>query len=333
MPILTPGDVHVNRELTAVMIAYFQTSRNAFIADQVFPNIPLRNQSDFYYKMGRRSFLQSNAKKRAPGTQTPGVEWTMTKDTVFCDTWGLHHDIDDQLRANADSFFQLDATGTELITQQMLLRREMEWFNAFFKTGVWASDLAGVGTGTPTANEFLSFNNSASSIIETFQKIRRAFHLRTGIRPNFAVFGPEAWDATVMHDEIIERVKYTQAIPGEISPALIGQAIEIPNIYVADAVQATSTAEELGADVVPTTQYLAGDSILVGFAPPRAERNIPSAGYTFSWTGYLGASAFGGRIKRFRMEAEATDRIEIEGSFAFKAVAPELGTFMTNVVA
>jgi len=333
MPILTPGDVHVNRELTQVMIAYMQTSRNQFIADQVFPNIPLSNQSDFFYKMGRKSFLQSNAEKRAPGTQTPGTEWNMTKDVVYCDTWGLHHDIDDQLRANADSFFQLDATGTELITQQMMLRREMEWFNAFFKTGVWNTDLTGIPSGTPAANQFVGFNNSASSPIETFQGIRRAFNLRTGLLPNFAVFGPTAWDAMELHPEIIDRVKYTQAIPGVISPQLVGQAIQIPNMYIASAVQATDTSEELVADVVPTTQYLADDSILVGFAPPRAARNIPSAGYTFSWNGYLGASAFGGRIKRFRMEAEATDRIEIEASFNFKAVAPELGTFLTNVVA
>lgn len=331
MPVIVPGDMHVNQPLTQLMIAYYQSSPNRFIADQVFPNIPVQHQTDFYYKMGRRSFLQTNARKRAPGTQTPGVEWNFTKDTFRCDTWGLHHDIEDQLRANADSNFTLDATGTELITQQMLLRRETEWMNAFFKTGVWASDLTGIASGTPTANQFLAFDNTASSPIETFQKVRRAFQLRTGLVPNVAVFGSTAYDTLEQHPEIIERVKYTQSVL-RIDRNLIGQAIQIPKILVSEAVQAVDGSEELEADVVPETEWLADDSILIAHASPRPSRNNPSAGYTFSWNGYLGASAFGGRIKRFRMEPIASDRIEIEASFDFKVVAPELGTFLTNVV-
>ncbi|MFE9742951.1 major capsid protein [Streptomyces sp. NPDC006477] len=334
MPNITPGDVHVNQPLTQLMVSYYQSSPNSWIADRVFPNIPVQQQTDFYYKMGRRSFLQSNARKRAPSTETPGTDWNFTKDTFRCDTWGLHHDIEDQLRANADSNFQLDATGTELITQQMLLRREMEWHSKFFKSGVWAADLTGIASGTPTGNQFLAWNNTASSPIETFQKLRREFHLRTGIRPNFAVFGTDAWDALLLHPEIIERVKYTQAIPGEISPQLIANALQIRNIYVSEAVEAVNTDEELVADPVPQTEYVADTaSVLVGFAPPRASVGIPSAGYTFSWNGYLGASAFGGRVKRFRMESIASDRIEIEASFDFKIVAPELGTYLQNAVA
>lgn len=334
MPLRTPGDMHVNRPLTNVMIAYYQTSPNHYIADRVFPNIPVQQQTDFYYKMGRRSFLQSNAQLRAPSTETPGADWNFTQDTFFCSTWGLHHDIEDQLRANADSNWQLDATGTQLITEQMLLRRELEWHSKFFTTGVWAADLEGIASGTPGADQFLAFDNTASSPIETFQKLRRAFRLRTGIQPNFAVFGADAWDTLLLHPEIIERVKYTREIIGEIPTGLIATALQLRNIYVSEAVEATNTSDEVTADPVPSTAYVADTgSILLGFAAPQASRNVPSAGYTFSWNGYLGASAFGGRVKRFRMEAIASDRIEIEASFDFKVVAPELGTFLTNVVA
>jgi hypothetical protein len=333
MPNITPGDVHVNQPLTQLMVAYYQSSPNQWIADKVFPNIPVQQQTDFYYKMGRRAFLQSNAQKRAPSTETPGTGWNFTKDTFMCETWGLHHDIEDQLRANADSNFTLDATGTNLITEQMLLRRELEWHANFFKTGVWSEDMTGVASGTPAAGEFLAFNNTASSPIETFQKLRRAFHKRTGIRPNFAVFGTDVWDALLLHPEIIERIKFTQGVVGELAPQLVAQALQIRNVYISEAVQAVDLDEELTADPVPNTDYVAdAASVLVGFAPPRPQVGIPSAGYTFSWNGYLGASAFGGRIKRFRMENIASDRIEIESSFDFKIVAPELGTFLENAI-
>lgn len=336
MPNLTPGDLHVNVPLSQIMIAYAQTVENQFIADQVFPNIPVNNQSDFYYKFGRRAFLQTNAKKRAPSTETPGVEWTVTKDTYFCDVWGLHHDIEDQLRANADSVFQLDQNGTNLITQQMLLRREKEFMNNFFRTGVWGVDLAGVpdgggsgSGGAPGTNQFLQFDDAASSPIKTFRELRLNFLLRNGQLPNMAVFGPTAWDALIDHPEIVERIKYTQA--GFLTPDLVASAIGIPQCKVANAVSATSTDEEILADPAPTTQFLASDGIMVCLSNPAATRDQPSAGYTFSWKGYLGASAFGGRIKKFRMEPIASDRIEIEAAYSMKAVAPELGVFLNNV--
>lgn len=328
MPNLTPGDLHVNVPLTQIMVAYQQQTA-AFVADQVFPNVPVQFQSDFYYIFGRKSFLQSQAQKRAPSTETPGVEWVMKKETFFCDTWGLHHDIEDQLRANADSNWQLDRTGTELITQQMLLRREKEWMNAFFKTGVWNTDLTGVAAA-PAANQFIQFDQAGSSPMTVFRNLILNFRLRTGVTPNVAVFGPTAWNALIDHAEIVDRVKYTQA--GFLTEDIVARAIGINRIIVAEAVEATDQEEELVAVQAPTTQFLANDSILVAYAAPNASRNIPSAGYTFSWNGYLGASAYGGRIKKFRMEPIASDRIEIEAAFSMKVVAPELGTFLTDVV-
>lgn len=330
MPFLTPGDMHVNRELTTVMIAYQQTEDN-FVADKVFPNIPVDKPTDFYNKMGRRSFLQTNMQKRAPRTETPGVDWNFTRDVFATEVWGLHHDVEDQMRSSADESWNLDKTGTELITQQALIRREKEWFNTFFKTGVWTRDNTGVAAG-PTGNQFLQFDQAASSPIKTFRALRRRFHKRTGKMPNFAVLGPDVWDTMIDHPEFIERIKYTQNSI-KLSEALVAAAIDIDNVYIAGAVEATSAVDELTADPVPTTNYIgAPNDMLVGYAAPRPSRETPSAGYTFSWKGYLGASAFGGRIKKFRMEALAADRIEIEMAYDYKAVATELAEFYDNAV-
>jgi hypothetical protein len=59
----------------------------------------------------------------------------------------------------------------------------------------------------------------------------------------------------------------------------------------------------------------------------------PSAGYTFSWTGLLGAGAEGNRIKSFRMEALSADRVEIDMCFDQKLVSADLGWFWTSIVA
>jgi hypothetical protein len=329
MPYMMPGDVHVNKPLGTVMVAYGQQTTE-FIADKVFPNIPVDKQTDFYYKMGRRSFLQTNMKKRAPRTETPGVDWNQTRDTFATEVWGLHHDIEDQFRASADENWNLDKSGTELITQQALLRREKEWISSFFGAGIWAANFTGVAAA-PNASQFLQFDQSGSSPITVFKKARRDFHRRTGVKPNTVVFGPEVWDTLIDHPEFIERIKYTQA--GFVTQQLVAKALQIDNVYVAEAVEATDDQDELTADVTPTTQYLAGKGFLLCYSNPRPSRDQPSAGYTFSWKGYLGASAFGGRIKKFRMEPIACDRIEIEMAYDFKAVAPELGAFYSAAIA
>jgi hypothetical protein len=59
----------------------------------------------------------------------------------------------------------------------------------------------------------------------------------------------------------------------------------------------------------------------------------PTAGYTFSWNGLLGASAMGGRIKKFRMENLSSDRVEIEMAFDQKLVSADLGYFWDTIVA
>lgn len=330
MPYMMPGDVHVNRELSTVSVAYKQ-SQDEFIADKIFPNIPVDKPTDFYNKMGRRSFMQTNMQKRAPRTETPGVDWNFTRDTFATETWGLHHDVEDQFRASADENWNLDRTGTELITQQALIRREKEWYNDFFQTGVWGLDRAGVASN-PSGSDYLMLDQAGSEPMKMFRAARRRFHRRTGLRPNFVLFGSDVWDVIIDHPSFIERIKYTQSTIN-LSQQLVANALQIDNVYVSEAVEATNAEDELDADPVPATEYMGtSNAFLLGYRAPRPNREAPSAGYTFSWRGYLGASAFGGRIKKFRMEAIACDRIEIEMAYDYKVVAPELGEFYTNAV-
>jgi hypothetical protein len=337
MPNLVPSDVHVQVPLTQVMIAYAQQTKD-FIADKVFPVVPVDHQADFYYRYGRRAYLQTNAALRAPGTETPGVEWTFTKNPFFAPVWGLHNDIEDQLRSNADANFQLDTAGTELITQQMLLRRDLQWISSYFASNIWGETLTGVTSTSPTTGNFTQFDVAGSTPIELFRAAKLRFKRRTGMMPNIAVFSANAYNALLDHPEIIERIKYTQA--GFVTEQLIAQAIGIDQVLVASAVQATNYDEEIIADTAPTTQWITGASsgadangVLLVYSAPKPSRAIPSAGYTFAWNGYLGASAWGGRIKKYRMEHIASDRIEIEAAYTCQLVAPELGTFMSGCVA
>jgi len=332
MPNITPGDLHVNRELSTVAIAYSQEQDANFVATKIFPILPVDFQTDYFYKFGRRAFLQTQSARRAPGTETPGVEWTFTRDTYYAEVFGLHIDVEDQARSNKDDTFTLDEAGTRLITEQTMLRRELEFLNTFFVSTAWSTGgevVTGVASA-PTGTQFIQFDQAGSSPMSTFRKAILRYRLRTGLKPNFVLMGPNVWDAIVDHSEIVARVQYTQ--PGFLNEDIIATAIGIDNIYVARGIQSTNTDEELVADMAPTTAFLAGKSMLMGYAAPNPSRTTPSAGYCFAWQGYAGANAWGGRVKKYRMENLASDRIEIEAAYAFKVTAPELGTWFATAV-
>ena len=67
MPNPTQSDLHVNVPLTNVSVAYMQ-DKAQFIADKVFPRVPVQKQSDLYWKYSKSDWRRTDAQKRAPGT-------------------------------------------------------------------------------------------------------------------------------------------------------------------------------------------------------------------------------------------------------------------------
>ena len=58
MPSPTQADVHINVPLTNVSVAYMQSS-SSFIADKVFPKVPVNKQSDLYWKYSKSDWRRS----------------------------------------------------------------------------------------------------------------------------------------------------------------------------------------------------------------------------------------------------------------------------------
>src|SRR5579885_1409156 len=73
MPQPTLGDVHVNRPLTNISVAYSQESAGVeFIADRAFPAIPVEMKSDLYYTYKRADFNRDEMQQRALATESAG---------------------------------------------------------------------------------------------------------------------------------------------------------------------------------------------------------------------------------------------------------------------
>jgi hypothetical protein len=300
----------------------------------VFPSIPVEKQSDRYYTYDRGYFNRDEMQVRAPGTESKGGEFTLDNTpTYYAPVYAFHHDIDDQRRANQDSVLNADREATELVSMKALIKREKLWVTNYLTSGVWTTSLAGVAAA-PGAGQFLQWNDPASKPIEDIRGGITSVLESTGFEPNTLVLTKRVYDKLIDHPEIIDRVKYNQGIgpaPGGIARVdntAIATLLGLQRVLVMKAIE--NTAAEGAANV---HSFIGGKSALLTYAAPNPGLMTPSGGYTFSWTGFLGAGAQGQRIKRFRMEWLSADRIEIEMAFQQKLVSADLGYFFGTAVA
>lgn len=331
MPSPSGADLHINAALTNVSIAYFQDSAD-FIGDQIFPALPVDKRSDVFWKYSKSDFRRTDAEKRAPGTESAGIDWTLTEDNYYADIYAVHKDIDDQTRANADSNFHLDSDATRLVTNHLLLQRDSLWASKFFATGLWGVEYTGVGA-TPSTGQFLQWDVAGSGPLENVTKWKTAFRLSTGKKISFMVVGANVWDTLQNHAEILDRIKFTQT--GIITEDLVARFFGIDKFVVCHASIATGPQinDAKAQDAAATYGFINNpDALLLGYAPKSPSLLTPSAGYTFNWKGYGAGNKQGLTIAQMRMQHLKSDRIEGEAAYVQKLVSADCGVFVNSVV-
>ena len=324
----TAGDVHVNAPLTQISIAYIQAANN-FIADKFFPNIPVSKQSDRYYIYSRADFNRDEMQERAPGTESAGGGYDLDNTpTYYAPVFALHKDVDDQIRANSDSVLNPDRDATVFLTNKAMIRRERNFATKAFTAGVWGGETTGVNSGV-NAGEFLIWNDPNSDPIANIRSAKRERLEATGFEPNSLALSSSVMDALIDHPDIVDRIKYGQT-PG--APAIVN-ASSLAQLFGLDRVMVSKAVHNSAAKgATEASSFIIGNSALLAYVTPTPSVMTPSAGYTFSWTGWMGASGMGHRIKRFRMEQLESDRIEIQMAYDQKVVGADLGHLFENAV-
>ena len=149
----------------------------------------------------------------------------------------------------------------------------------------------------------------------------------TGMKPNTLLLSPSAFNALKNHDDILDRIRYTQK--GIVTTDLLATLFEVDKVLVGWGV-VNSAAKGATDDV----DFIMGKHALLCYSNPRPALKKPSAGYIFSWTGLEGAGTYGNRIVRLPMDVLGlgTERIEGEIAFDCKQVCKDLGVFFKDIV-
>jgi len=326
----TRSDVHVNRPLTNISVAYIQKASD-FVADKVFPIVPVMKQSDRYFRYTKDFWFRTGAAKRAPSTESAGGGFAVDNTpSYFADVWAYHQDVDDQTRANADQPLNMDRDATLFVTQNLILRREISFVNRYMQPSVWSGYSGGDfdvyvsgSAGSSTATNYWSA--TTSNPMNDVDKAKSAVKATTGYMPNTLVVTPDVFFALRNNASVLDRIKYTQR--GIVTEELLASLFGVDKFLVAWAVQ-NSASEGAAASM----NYLVSNCALLVYANPAPSILQPSGGYIFSWQGLFGAGAQGNRIMSFRMEHLKSDRIEGEMAYDMNLVGADLGVFIKSIL-
>lgn len=329
----TVSQVHVAAPLTNIAVAYMQDD-DSYIADKVFPIVPVEFQSDLYYKWSKDDFFRDEAQKRADGQESAGSGLNLTTASYAAAVWALHKDIGDQMRRNADPAVDIEVAVTRALMQKLLIRRDRLFAANYLATTIWGTDITGVASA-PTAGQVIQWSDGANS--DPFSDVsdgQTKILQNTGQEGNVLVLGYPVYQALRKHPLVIDRIKYTmQADARAITPELMAAAFDVDRVVVA---KSTYNSSNEGA-ASPTYSFAVGKVALLCHSAPAPGLMIPSAGYIFGWAGLegnnsAGISAWSEPVPN-RGRPGSTIRCETEMAFDMKVVGSDLGYFFNSIVA
>ena len=317
MPQPTQNDVHVDAILTGISVAYMQDAAN-FVAGKVFPTVPVQKQTDKYFTYSQADFFRDSVTVRADGTESAGSGYSLSTGTYSAEVNALHKDIGDQVRANSDAPLNMDQDATRYLSQQMLLRQEIDWASNYFATSVWGTD------STPST---LWSAASGSTPIADVQAGINTVLTATGYKPNKLVVSYAVFSILKNHADIVDRYKYTSA--DSITADLIAKVLGVDELHVMSSIKNTAVEGATAAYA-----QIGDKDALLCYAADSPGLMSPSAGYNFSWTGLANSGGIGTNtsVSRFRMDHLRADRIEVESAWDFNVVSAPLGYFFSNAV-
>ena len=315
MPQPTSNSVHVDAILTNMSVAYTQEAY-AFVASRAFPQVPVAKQTDKYFTYSQADFFRDQVQRRADGTESAGTGYSLSTATYACEVFALHKDIGDQTRANADAPLNPDMDATRFLTQQMLIRQEVEWASAAFTTGVWGTD------ATPST----LWSAASSTPIADVETAKNTVLTNTGYVPNTMIMSYKVFSALVDNADIVDRIKYTTQ--DSVTEDLLARLFNVDRVLVM-----AGTYNSAAEGATASYSQIGDRDALLCYTPANPGLMVPSAGYSMVWNGISSGLGTSSAVSRFRMEERKADRIEIESAWDTKIVSSALGYFFSNPVA
>jgi len=324
----TPSQAHFDRLLTNYSLMYLQDERR-FVADKVFPILPVQNASDQFRTFGKGAFMRSGMGPRPLGGKPNVIGFATGFDAYAAIEQAERAMIDDRERKNVsgDPTYDPERVKTRLLTQHMMIQRDIDWATKYFTDSVWTTEYTGVA-GAPAATQIRQWDQAASTPVDDIDQLKEAQLETTGYEPNVIVMGRKVWRTFKNHPDVIDRLKTTD--DKMLTLDIAARLLEVDKVLVPGGVK--NIAVEGADDNIGF--ILAKDKMLLAYAAPEVGLEVPTAGLTFAWQGLVPDGGMRqAAIFRGRIDDQYSDWIDIKVAYDMKKVAADLAVFVKSVVA
>lgn len=304
----------VDPVLTQMLVGY-QQSDDRFVANKVFPYVPIDKQSGTYYIFTKKYWFLDQLAARAVAGKFPRSGYGVSTATTLAQLWGLEHGIADEARSNNQMPMALEQAGAAWLAQQSLIRRERAWATDFMANSVWGT------TDNNSATNWSDF--TSGDPIANVLTARRTISNNTGYDGNTMLMGYIVHQALVNHPDIIDRVKYVQMATMATVEGALAAAFGVQNYWVSKATY--NSANEYATF---SAAAIIDDDCLVCHCTPSPGIGTASCGYTFTWAGGGGP----GVVATYRDQSVKSDILQLSEAWDQKAVATDLGYLFLDIV-
>ena len=275
---------HANRYLTNVSMAYFAEAAD-HVAANIFPICPVDFSTGYFYKFDKGDLARDNVRRKPAFGKVDPAKMGHTEDTYKCFVDQVIVGVDDigaqdYRRSGAPASIDPQSVKARFVSEQILLHRDLEFADSFFKTGVWNDEWQGVASN-PSTSQFLKFTDSNFDPVNFFDARIRDIRLKGRRKPNKLCLGYDAYVALKNHPDILERVKYSGSTP---NPATVNENVLAQLFGLEQVVVMYGTYNKAAEGQADDMDFVCeSDGALLCYVTPTPRIDEPSAGYIFTW--------------------------------------------------
>jgi hypothetical protein len=294
-------------------------SNNAFIAELLFPRVPVQKQSNKYYVFGREHLQNLENTLRAPGAAAERIKHTVSTAPYNAEDHALAAFLPDEERGNWEAGGDVEQVKTRVVSEKLMLDAEIRAAALATATGNYAAGYSTTLVGTAqwsdygaTSDPFLDVETAKSQLA------------LSGVQATHMFIGDQVWRKLINHPDVIDRFKYTTG--GRIiGKAEMAAFFDIPNIIVASAVKRSAAA---------ANSFIWGKNVIVANIQPTESMEDPSFGKTFVWTSAPGTSeGFQTEIGRVSPPSAKSDEIAVHWYYDQRITGNDTGYLIAAAVA
>jgi hypothetical protein len=247
---------------------------------------------------------------------------TLSDDQFYCEGHALRHAIADEEIQNADDVFTLESDGTELVSEGILLNKEIDAANKVLDADNYESDLVYSMGAASNPVKWSDFTNSDP--ILDIQKAKEKLHKKSGIRPNTLIISETVLNVLKVHPKILQLFSAITSV-SIANMEQLKMALGVETILVGSALK--STAQNAGQ--TDSLNYIWGNSAVLAYIPTRAAKKQVSLGYSFMWN-KDGDGAV--QVRKWYEQGRRATIVEAERWYSQKMVSKVAGFLFADAV-